>query len=272
MRAIALSATPSLTPSLTSSLTHSLNPSLTPSLARAAAPSSGRAVVRAVRALLPAFVPAFVPALALALSAGACADVDEARLDHAQILAVRTEPAHVAPGGTARVDVLAGDDSGAVFVTSPDELVATGAAGPLHVERTAEGWFVTAGAAPELATLEVTVSIDGVAWPARKALVVGPDGQDGQPAENPRVAAMQIDGAASDQLVAPAGTQPELTAIGVGREPLSYAWYSSVGTLERYRQPSAALDAAEAGEGAVLLVVRDGAGGVGWHILPARVE
>ncbi len=205
--------------------------------------------------------------LSLSLAAAACAEAAEARLDHAQILAVRTEPAHVAPGGVARIDVLAGDDSGAVFETSPDEVVATGAAGqPLRVERTPDGWFVTAGPTPEIATLELTVAIDGAPWRAKKALVVN------APADNPRVVAMQIDGSPSDELVAPAGTKPELTAIGAGREPLTYAWYSSVGDLAGYRQPSAVLDAADAAEGAILLVVRDGAGGVGWHLLPARVE
>jgi hypothetical protein len=204
--------------------------------------------------------------LSLSLSAGACAEVTEARLDHAQILAVRAEPAHVAPGGVARIDVLAGDDSGAVFETVPDELVATGAAGPLTVERTPDGWFVTAGPLPEVATLEISVAIDGVAWRARKALVVN------EPADNPRVVAMQVDGSPSDELVAAVGTKPALTAIGAGREPLTYAWYSSVGDLSRYRQPDAVLDATDAAEGAILLVVRDGAGGVGWHVLPARVE
>src|SRR5262245_4235105 len=202
----------------------------------------------------------------LAGLAGACAEVAEARLDHAQILAVRTEPAHVAPGGVARIDILAGDDTGAVFETSPDELVAIGAAGPLAIERTPDGWFVTAGPAPELATLEVSVAIDGVSWRAKKALVVS------EPADNPRVLAMQIDGSPTDQLVAPIGSQPELTAVGVGQGELTYAWYSSVGDLKRYHQPNALLDAAEAAEGNILVVVRDGAGGVGWHLVPARVE
>jgi hypothetical protein len=204
--------------------------------------------------------------LAPTLLAGACAEPEAARLDHAQILAVRTEPAHVAPGGVARIDVLAGDDAGAVFVTSPDELAATGAGWPLRVEHTPDGWFVTAGDAPGIASLDVAVAIDGVSWRAHKALVVG------EPADNPRVAAMQIDGTSQDELVAPLGTKPELTAIGLGREPLTYAWYTSVGELERYRQPTAALDASDAGEGTIVLVVRDGAGGVGWHLLPARVE
>jgi hypothetical protein len=206
--------------------------------------------------------------LSLSVLAGACAESAEARLDHAQILAVRTEPAHVAPGGVARVDILAGDDRGAVFVASPDELVATGAAGPLHAERTPDGWFVTAGATPDVATLDLSLTIDGVAWRARKALVAS------APAENPRVIAMQIDGAPAGSLVAASGTRPQLTAIGDGGAggELTYAWYSSVGDLSGYRQPSATLDAADTAEGAILLVVRDAAGGVGWHLLPARVE
>jgi len=200
------------------------------------------------------------------LAAAACAEPSESRLDHAQILAVRTSPAHVAPGGKARIDILAGDDSGAVYEAAPDELVAAGAAGPLAVERTPDGLFVTAGPTPDLATLDVTLSIDGIAWRARKVLVVD------APADNPRVLAMQVDGAASSDLVAATGTKPELAALGEGRGPLTYAWYSSVGDLAGYRQPAAVLDATAASEGHILLVVRDAVGGVGWHLLPARVE
>jgi hypothetical protein len=218
---------------------------------------------KAMSAMKPILV---LLALSPLLTAAACAESSEARLDHAQILAVRAEPAHVAPGGRARIDVLAGDDAGAVFVAPPDELAAASPSGPLAVERTDEGWFVTAGSAPGLATLDVTLAIDGFSWRARKVLVVG------EPADNPRVLAMQVDGSPSETLVAAAGSKPELAAIGEGREPLTYAWYSSVGDLERYRQPSAVLDATEAASGHVLLVVRDEVGGVGWHLLPARVE
>jgi hypothetical protein len=192
----------------------------------------------------------------------ACADADEARLDHAQILAVRAEPPHVAPGERARIDVLAGDDAGTVYEAAPDSVVAYNAA----VERTADGWFVTAGPMPAIAVLHVTLAIDGVAWRADKALVIG------EPAANPRVEAMQVDGAPSSELVAALGTKPQLTAIGAGSEPLTYAWYSSVGSLERYRQPTAVLDADQRAEGQLLVVVRDAVGGVSWQVLPARVE
>lgn len=202
----------------------------------------------------------------LSLSLVACADTEKGRLDHAQIFAVRAEPPHVAPGQQARIDLLAGDDSGAVYEAEPETLVADTAAGPLSVERTADGWFVTAGAIPGLAMLNVTLTIDGVVWRADKALVVT------EPAANPRVAAMLVDGTASSELVAAAGTKPALTALGEGQEPLTYAWYSSVGDLELYRQPTAILDAAEPADGQLLLVVRDGVGGVSWQLLPARVR
>jgi len=66
------------------------------------------------------------------------------------------------------------------------------------------------------------------------------------------------------------GTKPALSVVVEG--DLKYAWYSSVGDLEKYRQPTAFLDAAEAADGHIVIVVRDDAGGVSWQILPATVE
>jgi len=197
---------------------------------------------------------------ALALLAACDTNSDPAKLDHAQIIAVRAEPAHVAPGGRARIDVLAGDDAGNVFETTPDAI-----AGELAVEHTADGWFVTAGPAPQIATLAITLAIDGVTWPATKALVVSEE------AANPHVATMQVDGADSTELVAAIGAKATLTAVGTGGE-LTYAWYSSIGELTHYRFPEATLETKEAGEGNIVVVVRDGVGGVDWQLLPARVE
>lgn len=190
----------------------------------------------------------------------ACDSAPEvARLDHAQILAVRSEPAAVAPGGRAKIDILAGDDSGAVFEANPDTVTA----GPLAVERAADGWYVTANG-PEIATIAVSLAIDGVAWRATKSLVVN------ELAANPTIATMQIDGAPADEIVAQVGTKPALSIIADG--DLDYAWYSSVGDLEKYRMPTAILDAEQPAEGHVVIVVRDATGGVGWKLLPARVE
>jgi hypothetical protein len=201
----------------------------------------------------------------MSLSLAACAESADARLDHAQILAVRTEPASIAPGQRARVDVLAGDDAGNVFVTAPDTLSAIGAQGPLRVESTADGLYVTGGSAPEIAKLALSVAIDGTDWTATKSLVIG------EPHDNPQVG-MMIDGAEASEMLADVGSTPQLSARATGIEPFTYAWYSSVGDLKKYRQPTAELDASDAADGTVLLVVRDGAGGVGWNILPASVR
>lgn len=182
-----------------------------------------------------------------------------ARLDHSQILAVRADPPAVALGQRAKIEVLAGDEAGNVYEADPDAIATN-----LAVERAADGWYVTAGATPEIATLVVSLGIDGVEWRATKSLVVN------APAENPRIDAMMIDGTASNELVAAVGTKPALTVVGAGE--LTYAWYSSVGDLEKYRQPTAILDAAEPAEGHVVIVVRDAAGGVSWQMVPARIQ
>jgi hypothetical protein len=199
------------------------------------------------------------------LSLLACADSSETRLDHAQILAVRAEPANVAPGERARIDILAGDEAGNVYEAMPDAVSAVGAMGPLAVEQTAEGWFVTAGEQPDIATLSVSLTIDGAIWPATKKLIIG------QHADNPRIE-IQIDGMAATEMVARAGTKPLLTAVPAGAEPFTYAWYSSVGDLKYFRQQTAELDAVDPATGQLLLVLRDSMGGVSWAIRPARVE
>ena len=200
--------------------------------------------------------------LVLLVSLAACTEASEpARLDHAEILAVRATPAHVAPGGRAKIDLLAANDAGDVFEAAADTLTA----GELAVERAADGWYVTAGTAPGLATLDVALAIDGVSWRATKQLVIA------APADNPQVATMQVDGADSVELSAAVGTTPTLAVRASGGE-LSYAWYSSVGDLEHYRTAEAVLDADAPAEGAIVVVVRDAVGGVTWQLLPARVE
>ena len=198
----------------------------------------------------------------LVVSLAACTEASApARLDHAQILAVRATPAHVAPGGRAKIDLLAANDAGDVFEAPADTLTA----GELAVERAADGWYVTAGAAPGLATLDVALAIDGESWRATKQLVIA------EPADNPAVATMQVDGADTMELSAAVGTTPTLAVLATGGE-LSYAWYSSVGDLEHYRTPEAVLDADAPAEGTIVVVVRDAVGGVTWQLLPAHVE
>jgi hypothetical protein len=201
----------------------------------------------------------------LSLSFAACQADSESALDHAQILAVRAEPANVAPGQRARIDLLAGNDAGDVYTVVPDTLEATSSMGPLVAQRADDGWYITAPAQPDVVSLTVTQSIDGTLWPATKSLVVG------EARANPQVS-LQIDGQDAAEMVARAGTTPALTAIVDGIAPFTYAWYSSVGDVPHYHQQIAALDASSPKDGAVLLVVRDSLGGVGWQLLPAHIQ
>jgi hypothetical protein len=133
------------------------------------------------------------------------------------------------------------------------------------VEHDADGWWLVATPGVAGATLDVGVAIDGAVYPATKQVVFGDE------VANPDVTAMQVDGSAAATLAAAVGTTPMLTAISAG-SGLSYAWYSGVGKLEHARDAAATLDASAAASGLVVVVVRDGSGGVGWATLPATVR
>jgi len=196
----------------------------------------------------------------LLLVAGCGLTDDSFTLDHPRILAVRATPSHIAAGETAHIDLLAGDASGAVFETDPDTLTAD-----VPVLHTDAGWAITAPPGAPLANLSVSLAIDGQDWPATKQVVLGDH------ADNPGVTTMQVDGTDEAALTTDAGTKPMLSAISDAAD-LSYAWYSSVGKLDHARDAVATLDAASPATGMIVLVVRDGAGGVGWATLPAAVR
>jgi len=190
------------------------------------------------------------------LALAACNSSNEPfALDHAQILAVRSEPAHAPPGSTVRIDVLAGNDAGDVFIAVPDTLDAGG----LAAVRGADGWYVTGPDKAFAPTIGVTLGIDGTNWAASKELVFG------DAAANPTVAA----DAALDMTK---GEKRALDATAGGVDPFTYAWYSSLGTLDHYREVEATFHADTPGDGVVCVVVRDAQGGVAWQILPATVR
>lgn len=223
--------------------------------------------------------------IAAALALAACDDFQApSDLDHAQILAVRAAPAQLAPGGVARIDLLVTDQAGQPAAVPPDEAAIAGAAGA-RLDRDERGLVLRApgeaeldaaraalglpGDAPVPIPLRVTVAIDGVPKTADKVLFVG------RHAENPEIAALAADDAPvpDDGLAFRRGTSPRLAAAGTGGEgALRYAWYSGVGELERYRSAEARLLARDPGAGHLVVVVRDEQGGVGWRIVPARVE
>lgn len=199
----------------------------------------------------------------LTLTLAACTDSsDPYSLNQAQILAVRSEPAHAVPGGSVRIDVLASDEAGNVFVTVPDHVDAGG----LPVTRGGDGWYVQGPAMPAAPTADVALTVDGTLLRATKQLLF----RDDRP--NPSVTTMQVDGSASQAIDVARGARPALGVAASGDGMFMYAWYTSIGKLEHYRSANATFDANEQGDGAVAVVVRDDQGGVAWQIVPASVQ
>jgi hypothetical protein len=184
-------------------------------------------------------------------------------LDHARFLAVRSEPAHALAGASVRIDVLAGDGSGDVYVAVPDQVDADG----LPVALGSDGWYVQSpDPGPNAPTATVTMAIDGQTLVATKQLVFGDQ------ADNPVIDAMQLDGAPVQSIDVSQGDTGELDATALGDGTLMYAWYTSIGTLMNFRVEAATLEADAPGDGIVVAVVRDDQGGVAWTLVPAQVR
>jgi hypothetical protein len=218
----------------------------------------------------------------------ACAEVAEPyQLDHPRVIAVRAEPAALAPDAVARLDVLATGVDGP-RVVAPSALrvaIAAPAAGFMAADAVtvaADGWHLRAPSAEAIAgaraalgltpdqplavPLTFTTVIDGVTLTADKWVGLG------AAAANPQIAAITVDGVDAAAVAVVVGARPRLGvrhdagAAGVVR------WLSSVGDLEDYQRPEAVLAADADARGAIVSVVRDRAGGVAWTIVPATVE
>ena len=228
---------------------------------------------------------ALVALVALLGLAVGCADVtDPYELDHARVIAVRTEPAALAPSERGTVDVLVTGVDGprpvaadALSVTVPEPLAAL-----VSVARTADGWTVVAPTSEQLLAvraalgvpaeepvampLTVTTTVDGVELIAHKWTVVEAT------AANPTITGVAVDGVAAPVIRARAGSTPELTVTHGAGATAVIRWLSSVGDLERYQSATATLDATAPARGAIVVVVRDARGGVAWQIVPAEIE
>ncbi len=222
-------------------------------------------------------------ALFLALLAG-CQDFSApSDLDHTQILAVRTQPAQLAPGERARIDLLVTDSAAMPRVVAPAD-VTTNELAASALARDEQGWTLTAPDAETLASarqtlglpddapvplpITVRVEIDGLEKTAEKIVFLG------RRVDPPSVPVVTIDGAPMPEagLQARIGDRPKLGASATAAAgEISYAWYSSVGKLIEYRSPSCTLEAKKAGEGLLVVVARDPQGGVAWTIVPAAV-
>jgi hypothetical protein len=224
-------------------------------------------------------------ALATAVATlGACGDfVTPAELTKPTVLAVIADPPLVAPGAASGLDVVVAGPDGPMTpdATSwrlietfpgvpPFGAVVPGEAGgatfeaPDPVPELPEN-------VPPISSVEVTVE----AGEERIVVVKGMLVTD-VPGANPAISALAVGAQVVGDTVTVAAGQP--LYLDVGLEPpagddATFAWYSTVGGIERYQSNPAELIASEEPEeGWLFVVVRDGRGGVAWRGVQVTVE
>ncbi len=227
---------------------------------------------------------------ALAVAAGCDNNGAPSELDRPRVLAVEVSPPHLGPDESGPVDVLVGRDDGTVDVVAPTSVEVAGAPSGSAVESMvghgADGWAIECPDAQVLAMLRaqmglaaeepipiglaVEVEVEGLVLTATKVVYLGSRG------DNPELSGISADGGREEDgvLVIGAGEEIPIAADGAdGDSELSYAWFTSVGDIDLYLSEEATLTASDqAGDGQLVLVVRDQQGGVAWTWRDVRVE
>lgn len=235
-------------------------------------------------------IPASRLVTLIALAAAGCdASSGPSELDRPRVLAVQLAPPHLGPEETASVLVLVGSDDGTVSEVGPTSIDVVGAppGSPASgmVGRGVDGWTVACpdGAALEQLRAELAIAA-GEPIPISLALEVEVEGELltaskyvylGSRGDNPALAGIDFAGEVDGEgvLVAEVGAEIAIAAGGAaGEGELSYAWFTSVGEIDLYLSEEATFTADEAGDGQLVLVVRDDQGGVTWDWREVRVE
>jgi hypothetical protein len=208
--------------------------------------------------------------LSLALLAACVPDgPPEWQLDHDRIVAVRAEPPAIPPGGVGRLDVLVAHEGGPTTVEMPETMSASDS--PLftaihfnidhyQVDGPDEAQLADARAQLGLpdgapVPLDVDLRVSGPLYGTKRVWL-------GIAADNPVLPAVTIDGAAADTSV----TLPAHHEAPLLIEASTAHWFASCGALEHEREASARLVTDDACDGELVVVVRDGAGGVTWGV------
>lgn len=224
------------------------------------------------------------PLLLLPLAAAACADfATPAQLERPTIIAVVADPPIITPGAQSRLSVVIADRSG----------VLTGLPTRWEVGEAFPG-------VPPMGT--ITPDGDGAIYTAPDPLPTRPD--DVPPVDAVAVTVETADGTRAALKAVPvlttATANPAITALAVGdRDALpgtvtvskgetlslsvttdppasadaTYAWYTPVGDIKFYQSnPCDLVLDDESASGPLLVVVRDGVGGVVWRQATLQVQ
>lgn len=227
----------------------------------------------------------FAPALVLVSSVWAttaCTDfATPNQLERPTIIAVVSEPPVVRPGQTAELSVVVADATG--VLTAPPATWALveafpGVAPLGTIDGDATGATYTApatvpdrGDIPPLDAATVTVeTTDGPLTAVKGVGVVE------LAAANPTITALTIDGA--DATAGVTVTRGGTYALAITTDPAPgedarFAWYSPVGDIAKYQSnPCELVVPMDATSGPLIIVMRDGVGGVAWRQVALTVQ
>jgi hypothetical protein len=232
----------------------------------------------------------------IAAATGCMGDIDPPwQLSHDRIVAVRADPPGIAAGGTSRIDALLAHKGAMTSVATPVLAAVTSPASLSDVLSFQGGsWVVTAPAEDRMAAarselklatgapvpLQIGVSYGGdPRTPGDQALAAVKTVTLGQPAANPALDGLMIDGKPID----PTAASAELTVDKLINVPLSVnasdvdfdvTWLTSCGTMHDFDLPQAYLrvETADPQTGELGVVLRDARGGVTWKIWPIKAE
>ena len=215
-------------------------------------------------------------ALAAAVSLlGGCTDFDlPSALTREQIIAVRSTPSALVPGGRGQLEAVVAGPDGLVddpALTWSIDPLAAGVSPDAAIEIDDDGraWLsVDEEAAPGGVIVALEVAGDDGPITARKTVEVTDEGRD-----NPGAMGLEAEGQPiGDTLEIAAGSAIELVASVDAVDEPRFSWYATVGEIERFRHnPTELVAPAEPAEGWLIAVVRDDAGGVAWEVRPLVV-
>lgn len=193
-------------------------------------------------------------ALLLVVATGCIDRIDERwQLDHDQVIAARATPPRIQPGDSTNLDALIAHVGRGVSVENPLS-IELGSQQADSVEILLTFARSTDRSQPDPVRVKKTVWI-------------------GEPADNPAVPPVTIDGApAGDAVVVPIGRDIYLS-VG-DAQGLRVNWLTSVGTLFQDDEATSFVHVAadDRHEGELVVVVRDAGGGVAWQVWPMRAE
>lgn len=191
----------------------------------------------------------------------ACGDLSiAAELGEPQLLALVADPPGIAAGESSMLSVLVAGPDGIIAPTNVRWTLPDGKGATLVQD---DGWSVQAPISGESAYIRAEVSVeleDGTTLLGHRTLLIG------EAQLQPAITGLRIDGESIDtaSLLLLSASTHELTldVEPAPNERAIFSWFSNIGELKRYRHSPASFETKDAESGLLLVVYRDGNGGI----------